>query len=241
MARRYSAAAAGVRGAIIISAGFKERGPEGAELEARVLAEATRGKGPHNVRLAAPPASRRRRILQSLASRWPAMLPVWPRSMPQPATPGCQAPDMKFDPILLVYALPLLALWIGIVALSRRKSAKAMAILDDNRQAGLHEPASLHPVIDPALCLGCAACARACPEKTVLGIIDGKAASANVLAEVARGAAELIAKGVKPGLAVVLVGDDPASRAYVRSKDKKCRDLGLQWTDSRQGRKQHKC
>jgi len=32
---------------------------------------------------------------------------------------------------------------------------------------------------------------------------------------------------LKPGLAVVLVGDDPASRAYVRSKDKKCHDLGL--------------
>jgi len=34
-------------------------------------------------------------------------------------------------------------------------------------------------------------------------------------------------KGVTPGLAVVLIGDDPASRAYVRSKDKMCRELGL--------------
>jgi len=38
---------------------------------------------------------------------------------------------------------------------------------------------------------------------------------------------ELKAKRVTPGLAVVLVGDDPASRAYVRSKDKMCRELGL--------------
>ena len=38
---------------------------------------------------------------------------------------------------------------------------------------------------------------------------------------------ELKTKGVTPGLAVVLVGDDPASRAYVRSKDKMCRELGL--------------
>ena len=38
---------------------------------------------------------------------------------------------------------------------------------------------------------------------------------------------ELKAKGVTPGLAVVLVGDNPASRAYVRSKDKMCRELGL--------------
>ena len=35
------------------------------------------------------------------------------------------------------------------------------------------------------------------------------------------------AQGITPGLAVVLVGDDPASRAYVRSKDKMCRELGL--------------
>jgi len=37
----------------------------------------------------------------------------------------------------------------------------------------------------------------------------------------------LSARGIKPGLAVVLVGDDPASRAYVRSKDKKAAELGL--------------
>jgi len=49
-------------------------------------------------------------------------------------------------------------------------------VLEDNRQAGLIEPPSLHPVIDPAVCLGCASCVHACPEKTVLGIIDGKAA-----------------------------------------------------------------
>jgi methylenetetrahydrofolate dehydrogenase (NADP+)/methenyltetrahydrofolate cyclohydrolase len=39
--------------------------------------------------------------------------------------------------------------------------------------------------------------------------------------------AALKVRGITPGLAVVLVGDDPASRAYVRSKDKKCQSLGL--------------
>ncbi len=58
-------------------------------------------------------------------------------------------------------------------------------------------------------------------------IIDGKAASANVLADVARGAAELIAKGVKPGLAVVLVGEDPASQVYVKSKGKAAETCGF--------------
>jgi methylenetetrahydrofolate dehydrogenase (NADP+)/methenyltetrahydrofolate cyclohydrolase len=58
-------------------------------------------------------------------------------------------------------------------------------------------------------------------------IIDGKAASAHVLAEVAKGAAELFARGVKPGLAVVLVGEDPASQVYVKSKGKAAETCGF--------------
>ncbi|WP_397381381.1 bifunctional methylenetetrahydrofolate dehydrogenase/methenyltetrahydrofolate cyclohydrolase FolD [Prosthecobacter sp.] len=58
-------------------------------------------------------------------------------------------------------------------------------------------------------------------------IISGTAVAEKVLEECRREIAELATLGRKPGLAVVLVGDDPASRAYVRSKDKKCRDLGL--------------
>src|SRR3954465_835524 len=48
-----------------------------------------------------------------------------------------------------------------------------------------------------------------------------------VYADLRNEIAELKARGITPGLAVVLVGDDPASRAYVRSKDKMCRELGL--------------
>jgi methylenetetrahydrofolate dehydrogenase (NADP+) / methenyltetrahydrofolate cyclohydrolase len=58
-------------------------------------------------------------------------------------------------------------------------------------------------------------------------LIKGAEVAAKVLAECEREIAELAAHGKTPGLAVVLVGDDPASRAYVRSKDKKCRELGL--------------
>ena len=58
-------------------------------------------------------------------------------------------------------------------------------------------------------------------------LISGTAVAEKVLEECRRDIAALAAEGKKPGLAVVLVGDDPASRAYVRSKDKKCRDLGL--------------
>lgn len=58
-------------------------------------------------------------------------------------------------------------------------------------------------------------------------LIDGRAIAEKVYVDLRREIADLKAKGVTPGLGVVLVGDDPASRAYVRSKDKMCRELGL--------------
>jgi methylenetetrahydrofolate dehydrogenase (NADP+) / methenyltetrahydrofolate cyclohydrolase len=58
-------------------------------------------------------------------------------------------------------------------------------------------------------------------------LIDGRAITEKVYVDLRREIAELKAKDVTPGLAVVLVGDDAASRAYVRSKDKMCRELGL--------------
>ncbi len=58
-------------------------------------------------------------------------------------------------------------------------------------------------------------------------LIDGRVIAEKVYVDLRREIAELKAKGVIPGLAVVLVGDDPASRAYVRSKDRMCRELGL--------------
>ena len=58
-------------------------------------------------------------------------------------------------------------------------------------------------------------------------LIDGKATAARVLEECRVALTTLAASGIKPGLAVVLVGDDPASKAYVGSKDRTCRDLGM--------------
>ncbi|MDY0742867.1 bifunctional methylenetetrahydrofolate dehydrogenase/methenyltetrahydrofolate cyclohydrolase FolD [Paucibacter sp. R3-3] len=58
-------------------------------------------------------------------------------------------------------------------------------------------------------------------------LIDGNALSKQVRAEVAQRAAALTAKGVKPGLAVVLVGDNPASQVYVRNKVKACEEAGM--------------
>jgi len=58
-------------------------------------------------------------------------------------------------------------------------------------------------------------------------LIDGRAIAEKVYADLRGEIEALRSKGVTPGLAVVLVGDDPASRAYVRSKDKMSRELGL--------------
>jgi len=58
-------------------------------------------------------------------------------------------------------------------------------------------------------------------------LIDGKAIAARINAETRASLAELTARGVTPGLAVVLVGADPASQAYVRNKDKTAKELGL--------------
>ena len=58
-------------------------------------------------------------------------------------------------------------------------------------------------------------------------IIDGKAHAAVLRAELKGVADELVKRGVLPGLAVVIVGDDPASRAYVRNKVRACEEAGV--------------
>jgi methylenetetrahydrofolate dehydrogenase (NADP+)/methenyltetrahydrofolate cyclohydrolase len=58
-------------------------------------------------------------------------------------------------------------------------------------------------------------------------ILDGAAIADQIRAEVGIAARELAAAGRKPGLAVVLVGDDPASQVYVRSKGRACAEAGM--------------
>ena len=58
-------------------------------------------------------------------------------------------------------------------------------------------------------------------------LLDGKAIARELRDEVAAGTAKLVARGVRPGLAVVLVGDDPASAAYVKAKGKACEEAGM--------------
>ena len=58
-------------------------------------------------------------------------------------------------------------------------------------------------------------------------LIDGKVISAAVKAEVAAEVAALKEKGVTPGLAVIIVGEDPASKVYVANKEKACEQIGM--------------
>ena len=58
-------------------------------------------------------------------------------------------------------------------------------------------------------------------------LINGTALSQHIRADVAARAAALTARGTQPGLAVILVGDDPASAVYVRNKVKACHDTGV--------------
>jgi methylenetetrahydrofolate dehydrogenase (NADP+)/methenyltetrahydrofolate cyclohydrolase len=64
-------------------------------------------------------------------------------------------------------------------------------------------------------------------------IIDGKVVSASVEAETLERVAALRARGVTPGIAVVLVGDDPASQSYVRMKERDCERLGIRSFDAK--------
>lgn len=59
-------------------------------------------------------------------------------------------------------------------------------------------------------------------------IIDGKALAASIRADLAKRTTVLTEKGHRPGLAVVIVGDDPASQVYVRNKIRACADTGIE-------------
>src|ERR1700716_4070179 len=61
-------------------------------------------------------------------------------------------------------------------------------------------------------------------------ILDGKSLAAAVRAGVKQSVAALAARGIRPGLAVILAGDDPASRVYVRNKTRACEETGVRST-----------
>jgi len=74
----------------------------------------------------------------------------------------------------IAYSLPVVVIifyWLQASKKSTTNSKKYKTTVDE----GLTEPASLHPVINGGLCMGCGACVKACPEGEIIGLIKGKA------------------------------------------------------------------
>jgi len=78
-----------------------------------------------------------------------------------------------------VYVGILLLIWFTYIHTWTRRQRENRAIQEAALTSGLTEPASLHPIIDEQRCIGCGACANACPEDRVLGVIGAKAALIN--------------------------------------------------------------
>ncbi|TSA28482.1 MAG: 4Fe-4S dicluster domain-containing protein [Ignavibacteriales bacterium] len=81
---------------------------------------------------------------------------------------------------------------IGIIYFQLRRNKKKSKIvqgkIEKAKELGFHEPVSLHPVVNLDICIGSAACIKACPEHDILGIVDGKAATINASRCVGHGA-----------------------------------------------------
>jgi thioredoxin reductase/Pyruvate/2-oxoacid:ferredoxin oxidoreductase delta subunit len=82
---------------------------------------------------------------------------------------------MHQELLYVVYGLPLAGIWFLYNRSGREHEQRSMAAKVAAIEAGLSDPPTLHPVIDPAKCLGCGACVAACPEGQILGLIGGKA------------------------------------------------------------------
>lgn len=80
--------------------------------------------------------------------------------------------------IYLFYGIPSLVVLAWFMYRRARLERRSTRMQEEARSAGAHEPATLHPVIDPARCIGCGSCVEACPEAPqhhVLGIVGGRA------------------------------------------------------------------
>lgn len=88
---------------------------------------------------------------------------------------------------LALYAVALAVVWVLYVRRQRRIAREHEAQLAQSVEAGLLEPPSLHPVIDPLRCLGSSSCVAACPEDAI-GIVNGKAVLVNAAACIGHGA-----------------------------------------------------
>ena len=92
---------------------------------------------------------------------------------------------------ILIYSVVFI-LCLSVIFLYLRNQRKKSRIVEEKilqaKQDGIHEPVSLHPVVDPNSCIQTGACILACPEKDILGIRNGKATTINASHCVGHGA-----------------------------------------------------
>lgn len=123
------------------------------------------------------------------------------------------------SPIMWLYGLPLLVILFFYLWKRSKKHNDSQRVYQEAVASGMTEPASMHPVVDHARCLGCATCVSACPEraKNVLGVLHGKAHLVNPTHCIGHGACkkscpfdaiELVFGTEKRGVDIPLVDED---------------------------------
>lgn len=89
--------------------------------------------------------------------------------------------------ILISILIIGISIWLYLL-FNKRKSRKTEEKISRAKEAGLHEPVSIHPYVDPSKCIGSGACVKACPEKDILGLVNGRAKLINASRCVGHGA-----------------------------------------------------
>ena len=81
------------------------------------------------------------------------------------------------ESLMMIYVALMSSIWLVYHFFKSSAHQKSITIRDQAIDAGLTQPASLHPIINPNRCIGCQSCINACPEQSheVLGVIHGKA------------------------------------------------------------------
>lgn len=88
----------------------------------------------------------------------------------------------------LIVAGFIIFLFFYFVRKGKTDSAQTVSKIEKAKKLGFHEPVSLHPVVNPDICIGSGACISACPEHDILGLVNGQARTINASRCVGHGA-----------------------------------------------------